>query len=189
MKTFKSLTTAISILSAAFVFTLTSCQKDELPLVTRATSPQIDQAAAPVDPTTQRFQMISIDHNSGPARAADYNVTIMSDGQFIFEGRKNTATIGIRTINLSKEMMGTLKEYFSGDNFEGINQGPVSNDLATLTVSYKEDILKGVTTRTANEISQSKLITFNKKLEEILNVKAFTTSGNTGQSTFPIEHN
>jgi len=189
MKTFKSLTAAIYILSAAFVLTLTSCQKDELISPNSATTASIDQASAANVPNEQRFQMISINHHAGSTQAADYNVTIMSDGQLIFEGRKNVATIGMKTLYLSTDQMITLQKYFAGNNFEGIIQEPVSNDLATLSVAFKLDLRTRVSTRVANENQGSHLSAFDNKLEDYLNIKAFTTSGRTDQSTFPIEHN
>ncbi len=189
MKTLRSLTATILLLSAAFVLILTGCQKDELISPNAATPPPVDLASALNTNNSQPFQMISIDHKAGPTQAADYNVTVMSDGQIIFEGRKNVATIGIRTKNLTNDQMIKLQKYFEENNFEGIIQEAVSVDLATLSVAFKADKRTRVSTRMANENEGNRLSTFDNKLEDYLNIKAFTTSGHTDQSTFPIEHN
>jgi hypothetical protein len=170
MKTFQNLkATSLLTFIAAFLFSLTSCQKDELPTVSNSTSEPVDLAMV----VATQYDMIILDHSAGMSDAPDYSVTIKTNGKIIFQGRKNTLLEGEWAFAASKDQMLKITDIMKASNFYKIDTEKENEEVAILTFSYNPNAGKNVTTKIALDQQKNDLNFLANQIEGVLGIPAY----------------
>jgi hypothetical protein len=171
--------TLIGIVMIVFIFS--SCSKDELFQASSTasashtvTGAQVQPAANPVNLS---YQAITINHLAARTTLPDYEVTVYSDGNVIFEGRRNTAFIGTKNFKIDERTFSKLTDMFSSSHLFDVPQaagsvpGSELADVPEVLTSFTNGIHPPVTLTDYNDShAMPELISLRTRAEALLNI-------------------
>ena len=136
------LTTLALIIMIAFTFN--SCQKDDLTSMNNegnqnSSNSSISDAGAKMP--SAGMALVKIDHMAAKSMQPDYSVTVTSNGNIVFEGRRNVKFIGRTYLLASDESMLTIKKLIANSNFLNIvvkNEFAMDAPQVTTTCTLKQ---------------------------------------------------
>jgi hypothetical protein len=177
MKTLSTLIVKISIIvTAASLFFLTSCRKEEpaAPSANVNLSQAKTSAVNKIEPPNYGFMTIQIDHTR-QIYTPEYSVTVRYDGWVTFEGRKNCAYNHIITFYVPYENVSRLQNLFLNTNFFEIADAlkTSTNSPAVLTTCIN---LGSGTSKTLTDFNKgypAALIYFRTKAESLMGITKY----------------
>jgi len=183
----------LPILSIAIVLMLycTGCQKEDIPVPLDASKNiSTGQTSRTIPPL---YTVISITHDGGySVSAANYRVTVMSNGIAIFNGYRNVAKIGEVKFDLTEEKLLKIEELIKKYDFFSITDDlkyiPDLPYVTTTCALPQTNSVAEVADHSRSLIDYNKgypeaLIQLRKDVELLLNISSYVNVKQTGLAT------
>jgi hypothetical protein len=164
------------------VFIFSSCSKDELLPASppsSATSHTVtgEQVQPAENPVNLSYQAITINHIAARTSLPDYEVTVYSDGNVIFEGRRNTAFTGTKNFKIDERTFSMLTDMFVSSHLFDVPQAagsvPVSElaDVPEVLTTFTNGNHPAITLTDYNDThAMPELISLRTHAEDLLNI-------------------
>lgn len=126
----------VRLAAVCIFFMLSACQKDETtqPATASESLTSSGDKIIPVNPVQAIYDMIRINHIAGRGLAPDYEVTVSTDMNVLFIGRRNTATLGKKIFKTDEKTLALLREMFVSSNLFNVPAGEVNPNENTSPV-------------------------------------------------------
>jgi hypothetical protein len=160
-----------------FVSFISGCQKDEMPQMNNSSETEnssMERNSQQLENTIS-YEMLSINHNKMFSTLPDYKVTLQSNGSVIFEGRKNTAFIGITKLMVPIETANEIRDLYLSLHLGKSADQPVNIDLPINTTTFKANFGKMAVSRndynSSRDPEMQKLIQARIETEKMLGIE------------------
>jgi hypothetical protein len=161
-------------------FFLKACEKDELPQInnTNTSSENKLSQAAPTNEEVDKlafYPVLTIEHSAAQTKLPDYAVQLNSNGTGLFTGRRNTAFIGEKKLQVSADVVKLIIERFNAENFSAMESVASIPDMPGTTTGYKADEKSEMVIKV--DLGQKKvsarLMDLREYAEQMLNIRGF----------------
>ncbi len=155
-----------------FLLFLSACQKEELASTNSSVQANNENLARQKQPADQSpFTLITIDHSAAQTHLPDYSVTIRSDGNILFNGRRNTAVSGKVEFKAPQKVMTQLRVMFTEANLSDMENLPSVPDLPSIATTFKAATnAEAITRIDFNHNNPRELIQLRTKTETLLKI-------------------
>jgi hypothetical protein len=172
------------------LFFFASCQKENVITPSKENIAMAERKLEPVDNDvvqsdaadvvlshpiiTKSYLMLKIDHRAAMSFNPDYSVSVSSDGNVEFEGRRNVFFIGKKKLKISSNEVQMLKYLFIRTEFFSMNEDiPNIIDLPIVYTTYSEQSPAADSEKTLRDDNSGQplqLFSLRVQAESILNI-------------------